>query len=141
MNMTMDMMMGAMSSSDLPMKDMDPAMMQDCIEAVAACAQACVMCADAVAGEGLARCAALCADCADVCDAMTHVKLRVSGWDMQVMGSMMQATVIVCRACSTECAMHAETNDHCRMCATACDEAASAVERMMAAMSAAMPTV
>jgi hypothetical protein len=139
MNMTMDMMMGAMSSSEMPMKDMDPAMMQDCIEAVSACMQACIMCADAAAAEGWARCAALCADCADVCDAMTRVKLRVTGWDMGVMGSMMQATAVVCRACSAECMLHADASDECRMCAMACDEAAAAVERMTAAMSAAMP--
>ena len=50
MNSTMDMMKGAMSSSDMPMKDMDPMMMQEALEALTACTQACIMCADADAG-------------------------------------------------------------------------------------------
>jgi hypothetical protein len=35
--------------------------------------------------------------------------------------------------------LHADASDEWRMCAMACDEAAAAVERMTAAMSAAMP--
>ena len=78
MNMTMDMMKGAMSSSDMPMKDMDP--------------------------------------------------------------SMMQTTVMMCRACSAECMKHAEMSEHCRMCAMACDQAVMAMEKMMGAMRESMPT-
>ncbi len=58
MSMTMDMMKGAISSSEMPMEGMDPAMMQlvqECMEALSACSQACIMCADADAGEGMAR--------------------------------------------------------------------------------------
>ena len=123
MNMTMDMMKGAMSSSEMPMKGMDPAMMQECIEALSACAQACIMCADADAGEGMARCAGMCANCADVCDTMMRMMLRMSGMDAAVMSSMMQTTIMMCRACSAECMMHAEMSEHCRMCAMACDQA------------------
>jgi hypothetical protein len=139
MNMTMDMMKGAMSSTEMPMKNLDPAMMQECIEAVVACSQACIMCADADAMEGMGRCAAMCANCADVCDTMTRMKLRVNGWDMQVFGSMMQTTIEMCRACSAECMKHAEMSEHCRMCAMACDQAVIALEKMMNAMREAMP--
>ena len=69
MNSTMDMMKGAMSSSGKPMEGMDPAMVQECLEALSACMQACIMCADADAGEGMGRCAGMCANCADVCSA------------------------------------------------------------------------
>ena len=140
MNMTMDMMKGAMSSSDMPMKGMDPAMMQECIEALTACTQACIMCADADAGEGMGRCAGMCANCADVCDTMMRMMLRMSGMDAAVMSSMMQTTIMMCRACSAECMMHAEMSEHCRLCAMACDQAAMALEKMMGAMSEAMPT-
>ncbi len=139
MNMTMDMMKGAMSSSDMPMQGMDPTMMQECIEALSAGMQACVMCADADAGEGMGRCGALCANCADMCDTMMRMMLRVNGWDMQVMSSMMQSTMMMARACSAECMMHAEMAEHCRMCAMACDQVVVAMEKMMGSMSEAMP--
>jgi hypothetical protein len=139
MNMTMDMMKGAMSSSDMPMKGIDPAMMQECMEALSACVQACIMCADADAVEGMGTCAAICSNCADVCDTMMRMMLRMNGWDMQVMTSMMQSTIVMCRACSAECMMHAEMSEHCRMCAMACDQAVMAMEKMMGSMSKAMP--
>ena len=139
MNTTMDMMKGAMSSTVMPMKDLDPAMMQEGIEALVACSQACIMCADADAVDGMGRCAATCANCADVCDTMTRMMLRVNGWEMQVVASMMQTTVAMCRACSAECMKHAEMSEHCRMCAMACDQAVVAMEKMMNAMRDAMP--
>ena len=139
MNMTMDMMKGAMSSSEMPMKGIDPAMMQECMEALSACVQACIMCADADAGEGMGKCAAMCSNCADVCDTMMRMLLRMNGWDAEVMTSMMQTTIVMCRACSAECMMHAEMSEHCRMCAMACDQAVMAMEKMMGSMSKAMP--
>lgn len=137
--MTMDMMKGAMSSSEMPMQGMDPAMMQECMEALSACMQACVMCADADAAEGMGRCASMCSNCADMCDTMMRMMLRMRGWDMQVMMSMMQSTVVMARACSAECMMHAEMSEHCRMCAMACDQAVMAMEKMMGSMREAMP--
>jgi hypothetical protein len=139
MNMTMDMMKGAMTASDLPMKDLDMSTMQECIEALSACMQACIMCADADAGEGMGRCGAMCSNCADVCDTMMRMMLRTSGYDMQVMMSMMEACVTMCRACSAECMTHAEMSEHCRMCAMACDQAVTAMEKMMGAMKGMMP--
>ena len=141
MNVTMDMMKGAMSSSAMPMKNMDPAMMQETIEALTACTQACIMDADEDAdmGRGFGKCSGYCANCADVCDTMTRMMLRMSGADLQVMMSMMQTTIVMCRACSAECMMHAEMSEHCRMCAMACDQAVMAMEKMMGSMSEAMP--
>jgi len=139
MNMTMDMMKGAMSSSEMPMSGMDPMMMQECLEALSACMQACVMCADADAAEGMGRCASMCANCADMCDTMMKMMLRMHGWDMAVMMSMMQSTTMMARACSAECMMHAEMSEHCRMCAMACDQLVMAMEKMMGMMSEAMP--
>ncbi|WP_188742052.1 aldehyde dehydrogenase [Agromyces bauzanensis] len=121
------------------MQGMDPAMMQETLEALSACMQACAMCADADAAEGMGRCAGMCADCADVCNTMMRMMLRMHGWDMQVMSSMMQTTIMMARACSAECKTHAEMAEHCRMCAMACDQAVMAMERMMGSMSGAMP--
>ncbi len=139
MNMTMDMMKGAMSSSDMPMQGMDPMMMQECLEALSACMQACVMCADADAAEGMGRCASMCSNCADMCDSMMKMMLRMHGWDMGVMMSMMQSTTMMARACSAECMMHADMSEHCRMCAMACDQLVMTMEKMMGMMSEAMP--
>lgn len=139
MNMTKDMMKGAMSSSEMPMQGMDPMMMQECLEALSACMQACVMCADADAAEGMGRCASMCANCADMCDTMMKMMLRMHGWDMGVMMSMMQSTAMMARACSAECMMHAEMSEHCRMCAMACDQVVMSMEKMMGMMSEAMP--
>jgi len=135
MNMTMDMMKDAMSTGEMPMQGMDAAMMQECLEALSACVQACLMCADADAGEGMGRCAAMCANCADVCDTMMRMMLRMRGMDRVVMTSMMQTTIAMCRACSAECMQHAEMSEHCRMCAMACDQCAAAMEKMMGSMS------
>jgi hypothetical protein len=141
MNTTMDMMKDAMSMDQSPMKGMDMAMLQECIEALSACEQACVMCADADAGEGMARCAGMCANCADLCGTMMRMMLRPNGWDMAVMMSAMETTMAMCRACSAECMMHAEMSEHCRMCAMACDQAAMALEKMLGSMREMMPAM
>ncbi|WP_240665963.1 hypothetical protein [Agromyces sp. LHK192] len=141
MNLTMDMMKGAMSMSDMPMKGMDMSMMEECLEALSACAQACIMCADADAGEGMGRCAAMCANCADMCGTMMRMMLRMNGWDLAVMMSMMESTMAMCRACSAECMMHAEMSEHCRMCAMACDQAAMALEKMLDSMKGMAPAM
>ncbi|WP_202107168.1 hypothetical protein [Agromyces seonyuensis] len=116
------------------MAEMDSAMMMRMTEAMSACMQACLMCADADGGEGMARCAAMCANCADMCQTMMRMLLRPSGMDMMVMSSMANSVMVMCRACSAECMMHADEHEHCRMCAMACDEAAMACEEMLAAM-------
>lgn len=140
MNMTMDMMKDAMSSSEMPMQGIDPAMMQETMEALSACVQACIMCADADAAQGMGRCAGVCANCADMCTTTMRMMLRMHGWDTQVMSSMMQTTIMMTRACSAECRTHADMAEHCRMCAMACDQAVVAMEKMMGSMSGAMPT-
>ncbi len=142
MNMAMDMMKGgAMSMQDSPMQGMDMTMTAECIEALSACEQACVMCADADAGEGMARCAGMCSNCADMCNTMMRMMLRPNGMDMAVMMSMMESTMAMCRACSAECMMHAEMSEHCRLCAMACDQAAMALEKMLGSMREMMPTM
>ena len=69
----------------------------------------------------------------------TKEYISKNGYDMQVMMSMMETTVMMCRACSAECMMHAEMSEHCRMCAMACDQAVMAMEKMMGSMKGMMP--
>ena len=141
MNLTMDMMKGAMAGMDMPMKDVDMDLMQECLEALSACMQACTMCADADAGEGMGRCASLCANCADLCDTTMRMMLRTNGWDMAVMMRVMDACLTMCRSCSAECETHADMSEHCRMCMMACDQAAMSLDRMMDAMQGVMPAM
>ena len=141
MHTTMDMMKDAMSAEQGPMQGMDLTLMQECLEALSACEQACVMCADADAGEGMGRCAGMCANCADLCGTMMRMMLRMNGWDAAVMMSAMETTMAMCRACSAECMMHAEMSEHCRMCAMACDEAAASLERLLGSMRERMPAM
>ena len=121
----------------------DAKALAECIASCLECAQTCTACADACLAEDrvaeLRSCITHNANCADVCDTMTRMLLRMNGMDPQVMMSMMQTTIVMCRACSAECMMHAEMSEHCRMCAMACDQAVMAMEKMMSAMSEAMP--
>lgn len=133
MDMT-EMMDATLAESKMSMDGMDSAMMMRMTEAMSACMQACLMCADADAPEGMGRCASMCANCADVCQTMLRMTLRPGGMDTTVMTSMLTATMEMCRACSAECMMHADEHEHCRMCAMACDEAVKMCEEMLGAM-------
>ena len=114
--------------------DMDMTKMQSCIESCSAAAQAATMCADADSGEGMARCCAMCSNMADVATTMMHMMMRPNGYDASVMMPMMQACIAMGMACSAECMMHADTADHCRICAMACDAIVESCRIMMAAM-------
>ena len=72
-----------MKSMSMP-TGMDMSAMQDCIEhQCSMCMQACMMCADQMAGMAdIGRCAAMSAMCADVCDTMMRMMLRPMGMDM-----------------------------------------------------------
>lgn len=140
MSMTMD-MMKAMPQGSGAMQSMDPMAMQECLDALSACVQACTISADSMAAsdmEGSAKCSSTCANCADVCDAMMRMMLRPSGMDMTVMMAMMQACVAMCRACMEECMAHAEMSETCRLCAQACERCMKACEAMMVSMPGAM---
>jgi len=56
------------------------------------------------------------------------------GYSMEPMMAMLQATMMMTRACANECMMHAEMSDHAKMCAEVCMNCASACEAMMASM-------
>ncbi|PJJ70617.1 hypothetical protein CLV46_0139 [Diaminobutyricimonas aerilata] len=133
--MMMNEMMGDRMRS---MQGMDMDMMQRCMETLTAAEQACVMCADGDAEAGMAMCASMCMNCADVSSAMMRMMLRPSGFEMQSMMAMMQATMTMMTACAEECEKHADMHEHCKLCAQACRTAAEAMDDMMASMRAAM---
>lgn len=126
------MMMDMMAGEDL--HGMDMAMMQDMMEACAACEQATTMCADMCAVEGEGTCAAMCMNMADVSHSMMRMMMRPAGFSRDAMMAMMNATMVMARLCAEECMKHAEMMEHCRLCATACMQCAEAMERMHATL-------
>jgi len=131
----MDMMDMMKSMPEGSMMGMDMAMMQECMEACSAASMAATMCADADATEGMARCASMCMNMADVATATMRMMMRPNGYDMEVMSAMMQACTTMGEACAEECRMHADTSEHCRICAMACDAMVDACKRSMSSMS------
>jgi len=119
----------------MPMEmTMDVKLMQQCIEACAAAEQAATMCADAGMGEGMGRMTSMCANTADMTNTMMRMMMRPAGYDMASMMAMLEATVMMCRACASECMMHADMSDACALCAEVCSNAATACEELKASV-------
>jgi hypothetical protein len=131
-SMMMD-MMKAMPADK--MMGMNMSMMQECIETCSAAAMAATMCADSDTGMDMAKCSSMCSNMADVATAMMRMMMRPAGYDMASMHSMMMACIEMGKACSAECMMHADMDEHCRMCAKACDAMVMACEKAMGSMS------
>lgn len=127
-------MMGDMMSKAMPSTGMDMAMMQRCIEACAACEQACTMCAD-MSGDEMRMSRGMCMDCADMADTMMRMMMRPSGMHMPSMMAMCEAMMTMAKACADECMKHGEMPTMA-MCAQACTECASACEAMLTSMKA-----
>jgi hypothetical protein len=132
MNMT-DQMMSMMSTESMGMA-MDMKLMQECIEACSAAEQAALMCADAGSGDNMGRMMSMCANTADMANTMMRMMMRPMGYDAASMMGMLEATMMMCRACADECMMHAEMSDHCRMCAEVCTNAVAACEALKSSM-------
>jgi hypothetical protein len=132
MNMT-DQMMSMMSTESMGMA-MDMKLMQECIEACSAAEQAALMCADAGSNGDMGRMLSMCANTADMTNTMMRMMMRPMGYDAASMMGMLEATMMMCRACADECMMHAEMSDHCRMCAEVCTNAVAACEALKSSM-------
>jgi hypothetical protein len=137
MNMTMQMMENHLKN--MPMQGMDMALMQECIEASAACEQACTMCADSMMAEGMSMARSMCANTADMANTMMRAMLRPNGMQMDSMMAMHMASMTMAAACAEECMKHADMSDDARMCAEACRQCAMACQKMMEAMKGMMP--
>ena len=132
MGMMMEMMEAMPESQTM---GMDMAMMQECLEACSAVSMCATMCADADMGEGMAKCAATRSNMADVATAMMRMMMRPNGYDMGAMQAMMTACMTMGEACAAECRMHAEMDEHCRICAMACEAMVASMRKMMDSMS------
>jgi hypothetical protein len=53
---------------------------------------------------------------------------------MASMQGMMQGCMAMGMACAEECRSHADMHDHCRICASACDQMVEACRSMMSGM-------
>ena len=97
----------------------------EAIAALANCANACTACADACLGEAddldrLRRCIRTDLDCADVCTATVRLLARQTDTPNELVHAQLHACVLACRTCAEECAAHARTHEHCRLCGDAC---------------------
>lgn len=119
------------------MSGMDSAAMQECVEACSMVAMTATMCADSDVGADRARCSSLCATMADVATTTMRMMMRPAGYDPVSMRAMLTACIETGRACSAECAMHADMDEHCRLCAKACDAMVASCERMLGSLLAA----
>jgi hypothetical protein len=94
------------------------------IDALNDCAQACTGDADDDLSEPnvaeMVKCIRLCLDCADVCTATARVSSRQTAYDANVTSHLVEACIVVCKACADECDRHAQMHAHCRVCAEAC---------------------
>ena len=101
-----------------------------CIEACLDAAQASTACADACLAEPavaeLTHCIRFDLDCADLCKATALVASRRAGENDTVVRRLIKACAEACRVCADECALHAETMEHCRLCAAACRDCQAA---------------
>ena len=130
-SMMMDMMKSMPAEKTM---GMDMMMMQEAIEACSAAAMAATMCADSDTGMDMAKCSSMCMNTADVATTMMRMMMRPAGYDMASMRAMLMATMEMGRACSAECMMHADMDEHCRMCAKACDAMVMACEKVANSM-------
>ena len=94
------------------------------LETLGECSITCSICADACLAEDmvsdLGRCITLDLYCAEICDATAHVIAHTSEADIALFQSGLQHCAEACRACATECEVHASMMAHCRTCAEVC---------------------
>jgi len=130
-SMMMDMMKSMPADKTM---GMDMMAMQECIEACSMAAMAATMCADSDAGMDMAKCSSMCMNMMDVATTTMRMMMRPMGYDMMSMRAMMMACIEMGKACSAECMMHADMDEHCRMCAKACDAMVMACEKLVNSM-------
>ena len=138
MNMAMQMM--EMHAAEMPATGMDMAMIQECIEACAACEQACTMCASSMMGDEMMKCTSMCMNSADMANTMMRMMMRPAGMHAPSMMTALQATMSMSNACADECKMRAETSDDARMCADVNRQLAACCQKLMDALTGMMPT-
>ncbi|MFJ8763119.1 four-helix bundle copper-binding protein [Streptomyces cyaneofuscatus] len=96
-----------------------------------ACSDSCL--SEELVGD-LVKCIRTNADCADICTATASVLSRHTGYDANITRAILKACAVACKACGDECARHAETHDHCRVCAEACRRCEQACNDLIASL-------
>ncbi|MDP2305692.1 MAG: four-helix bundle copper-binding protein [Pseudomonadota bacterium] len=99
------------------------------------CSIVCHSCADACVAENaiqtLQRCIRLNLDCATICGMTATMLTHAFDPDARVLHAQLRACLAACVACAEECARHAQTYEHCRICAEACHACERACQQVM----------
>jgi hypothetical protein len=122
-------------------ESVDIEVLASCIGECFACAQSCTACADACLSEddfeALRRCIRLNLDCAEVCDSTGHILSRQLDPEPAVLRRQVELLAYVCALCGDECARHAPTHAHCRVCMDACRRCEQSGRRVLQALATA----
>jgi len=118
--------------------NMDRGDLAAAINALIMCSQACTACADACLSEDavvdLTKCIRTNLDCADICDTTARVLSRHTGYDANISRGLLEACAAACLSCASECSMHADVYEHCRICSDACSQCEIACRELLASM-------
>jgi uncharacterized membrane protein len=118
--------------------NIDAGLLAAAIDTLSDCAQACIADVDADLSEQnlteMVTCIRLCLDCADVCTSTIGVISRQASYDANVTRPLLQACVAICKSCGDECARHAQTHEHCRVCEQACRRCEQACRQLLATL-------
>jgi hypothetical protein len=104
--------------------------LQDCEEAVTACAAAML----GASSTGLLAAVGSDTDCADVAATTRRVLIRSGGPDGSLMSAQLEACLVACERSNDLCSPHAGHHDHCRLCSTATRQCAELCRRLIAAL-------
>ena len=118
--------------------NMDRGDLAAAINALIMCSQACTACADACLSEDsvvdLTKCIRTNLDCADICDTTARVLSRHTGYDANISRGLLEACAAACLSCASECSMHADVYEHCRICSDACSQCEIACRTLLTSM-------
>ena len=108
----------------------------EALQALADCATACTVCADACLSEedptAMLECVRVDLLCATICAATTQAVAGAPEEHSSIMRAQLQACIEACRACAEECEQHAGHHEHCTLCAEACRRCEKACEALLA---------
>jgi cob(I)alamin adenosyltransferase len=108
----------------------------EALSALAACASACTVCADACLSEddvsSMLECIRVDLLCAAICVATTQAVAGAPEKYSSIIRAQLEACIEACRSCATECEQHAGHHEHCAVCAEACRRCERACQELLA---------
>ncbi|HBA84230.1 MAG TPA: four-helix bundle copper-binding protein [Verrucomicrobia bacterium] len=109
--------------------------LENLIDTLYECSEACNTCADACLGEkdvnNVVRCIRTCIDCTDICQTTARASSRQTEVDPEILRALVQACRTACESCASECDKHSAHMDHCRICAEVCRRCADTCHSFM----------